>query len=103
MRQNERCEVWAKLEELGWNECVFISFQACKMCFNEGSSINGIRFVLIFWLDQWSWSLMLMWTNFMPSCSTSHFGFGYRFVRWLGLRRLVSALLCHRTLWKGPG
>ena len=35
---------------LSWNECVFISFQACKMCFNEGSSINGIRFVLIFWV-----------------------------------------------------
>lgn len=37
---------------LSWKSCVFISFQACKMCFNESSSINGIRFVLIFWLDQ---------------------------------------------------
>ena len=38
------CEVRAKLEELDWNECVFTSLQACKMCLNEASSINGIRF-----------------------------------------------------------
>ena len=38
------CGVRAKLEELDWNECVFTSLQACKMCLNEASSINGIHF-----------------------------------------------------------
>ena len=41
------CGVRAKLEELDWNECVFTSLQACKMCLNEASSINGIRFFFL--------------------------------------------------------
>ena len=40
------CGIKAKLEELDWNECDFTSLQACKMCLNEASSINGIRFFL---------------------------------------------------------
>ena len=59
------CGVRAKLKELDWNECVFTSLQACKMCLNEASSINGIRFFsfcffLVSWLDQRSWFLALL-------------------------------------------
>ena len=43
-RLHRGCGVRAKLEVLDWNECVFTSLQACKMCLNEASSINGIHF-----------------------------------------------------------
>lgn len=52
------CGVKAKLEDLDWNECVFTSLQACKMCLNEASSINGVHFFfLVSRLDQRSWFL----------------------------------------------